>query len=72
MSQTLSTYTLRSELRPMLRLAWPLALGEMGWMLMTLVDTIMVGRMPNSALAIGATSLGGGIFYTIAIFTGGM
>jgi MATE family multidrug resistance protein len=56
----------------MLRLAWPLALGEMGWMLMTVVDTIMVGRMPNSALAIGATSLGNGVFYTIAIFAGGM
>jgi MATE family multidrug resistance protein len=44
----------------------------MGWMLMTIVDTIMVGRMRNSALSIGATSLGGGIFYTLSIFAGGM
>ena len=56
----------------MLRLAWPLALGEMGWMLMTIVDTIMVGRMHNSALAISATGLGGSVFYSLAIFAGGL
>lgn len=67
-----SSTPLRIELRSMLRLAAPLAVGELGWMAMTIVDTIMVGRLPRSAVAIGATSLGSGIFYTVAIFGGGL
>lgn len=70
--QTSSATPLRTELRSMLRLAAPLAVGELGWMAMTIVDTIMVGRLPNSAVAIGATSLGSAIFYTVAIFGGGL
>ena len=35
---------------------------------MGVVDTIMVGRLPDSALAIGATSVGGALFYGVAIF----
>ena len=38
----------------MLRLAVPIVLAEIGWMVMGIVDTIMVGRLPNSAEAIGA------------------
>jgi MATE family multidrug resistance protein len=56
----------------MLRLAAPLAVGELGWMAMSIVDTIMVGRLPESAVAIGATALGSGIFYTFAICGGGL
>jgi len=52
----------------MLRLALPLALTELSWMAMGLVDTMMVGRLPYSAVAIGAVSLGTTIFYTIGIF----
>ena len=52
----------------MLRIALPLALAELGWMSMGVVDTIMVGRLPESALAIGATSVGGALFYGVAIF----
>jgi len=52
----------------MLRIALPLALAELGWMSMGVVDTIMVGRLPESALAIGATSVGGALFYGFAIF----
>ena len=40
----------------------PLALGELGWMSTYIVDAIMVGRMPHSALAISASSLGNSIF----------
>src|SRR5258706_16174215 len=58
---------LRDEIRPMLQLGLPLIFAELGWMCMGIVDTIMVGRLPNSAVAIGATSLGGVIFYTVAI-----
>jgi len=52
----------------MLHLAAPLALTELGWLLMSLVDTIMVGHLPNSAVAIGAVSLGTTLFYTVGIF----
>ena len=51
--------TFRAELAPTLRLALPLVLAEVGWMSMAIVDTMMVGRLPNSAVAIAAVSLGG-------------
>lgn len=49
----------------MLRLASPLALAELGWMAMGTVDTIMAG--PLGPAAIGAGSLGGMLFYPLAI-----
>ena len=61
---------LRREFRPMLFLALPLALAELGWMAMGVVDTIMAGRL--GAAAIGAGSLGGNLFYPIAIFGTGL
>ncbi|HWY68523.1 MAG TPA: MATE family efflux transporter [Terriglobales bacterium] len=61
---------IKSEARSVFTLAWPLVLAEIGWMAMGLVDTIMVGHMPNSAQAIGGVSLGGVIFYTAAMFGG--
>lgn len=54
----------------MLRMAVPMALTELGWVVMGMVDSIMVGHLPNSAVAIGAVSLGTAIFYTIGIFGG--
>lgn len=54
----------------MVRLATPLVLAEVGWMLMGVVDTMVVGRV--SAEAIGAVSLGTMIFYAIGIFAGGL
>jgi len=59
---------MRREFRPMLRLSLPLVLTELSWIVMGLVDTMMVGRLPYSAVAIGAVSLGGIFFYTIGIF----
>jgi MATE family, multidrug efflux pump len=56
----------------MLRLAAPLALTELGWVSMGFVDTVMVGRLPESATAIGAVSLGTTLFYTIGIFGSGI
>ena len=41
----------------MLHIAVPLALAELGWMSMGVVDTIMVGRLPDSAVSIGAASI---------------
>src|SRR5690242_15253179 len=58
---------MRREIRPMLRLAVPLVLAEIGWMAMGIVDTMMVGRLPDSAVAIGAVSLATVLFYTIAM-----
>src|SRR5580693_8144578 len=55
----------RTEIRPMLRLAAPLAMAELGWMAMGFVDTIMAGRL--GAAAIGAGSLGSMLFYPIAV-----
>jgi MATE family multidrug resistance protein len=64
--------TLRTEFRPTLRLAIPLVLAELGWMSMAIVDTMMVGRLPNSAAAISAVSLGGILVHTLAFFGGGL
>lgn len=62
----------RQEFRPTLRLALPLVLAEIGWMSMGIVDTIMVGRLPNSAVAIGATGLGQSLYNSVAIFGAGL
>jgi len=56
----------------MIRLAAPLVLAEIGWVTMGIVDTMMVGRLPNGTEAIGATSLGNVIFYLVGIFGSGM
>jgi len=50
----------------MLRLGAPVVLAEIGWMTMGLVDTMVVGRV--GAEAIGAVSVGTGVFFTVAIF----
>jgi MATE family multidrug resistance protein len=63
---------LRAEVRPTLRLALPLVLAELGWMSMTVVDTMMVGRLPDSAVAMGAVSLGSGVFIVLALFGEGL
>lgn len=49
----------------MLRLAFPVVLAELGWMLMGIVDTIMVG--PLGPEAIGAVGLGSTLFMTIGL-----
>ena len=54
----------------MLRLAAPLAVAELGWMSMGVVDTIMAG--PLGPAAVGTGSLGGMVFYPIAICGTGM
>ena len=49
----------RGELRSLLRLAVPVVLSDLGWMLMGIVDTMMVGRIDRgTAAAIGAVSIG--------------
>lgn len=69
---SISFVALRQDFRLTLRLALPLIAAEVGWMSMGIVDTIMVGRLPDSALAIGATGLGQSLYHSVAIFGGGM
>ena len=56
----------------MLRLALPLILAELGWMLMGVVDTIMVGHLPRPAVTISAVALGQVLYNTIAFGIGGV
>ena len=56
------------DIRAVLRIAIPLAFAELGWMSMSVVDNIMVGRLPDSATAIGSASIGSAFFYAFAIF----
>ena len=55
-----------------MRLALPLVLAELGWMSMAIVDTVMVGHLPDSATAMGAVSLGSNIFIVLALFGAGL
>ena len=57
--------SLKSELRPMWALAWPLVVAELGWMLQGAVDLVMAG--PLGAAAIGACTLGNMLFYPVAV-----
>ncbi len=57
--------TLPGEIKFTARLGGPLALGELGWMSTYIVDALMIGRLPHSALSISASSLGNTIFYAI-------
>jgi len=50
----------------MFKLAWPVVLSEIGWMMMGVVDTIMVGRV--SPEAIGGVSVGSVLHFTVAVF----
>ena len=59
-----------SELRPLMKLAGPVILAEVGWMSMGLVDTVMVG--PLGPAAIAATGMGSGVFTAIVIFGMGL
>src|SRR5437868_8620421 len=71
-TEQMSARPLRSDFRLTLRLALPLIMAEVGWMSMGVVDTIMVGRMPNSAIAIGATGLGQSLYHVIVFLGAGL
>ena len=61
---------IRRELRPMIALAAPVVLAEIGWTTMGLVDTLMVG--PLGPAAIGAVGLGSIVFLAVGIFGMGL
>jgi len=56
---------MRNELRPMLRLALPVIVAEVGWISMGLVDTVMVG--PLGAAAIGAVGTGSILYMAVMV-----
>src|SRR6202162_3020216 len=64
--------TLRKEFPPTVRLDLPLVLGELGWMSIVIVDTVMVGHLAHIATAMGAVSLGSNIFIVLALFGAGL
>ena len=65
-----SVRDLKQELRPMISLAAPVVVAEIGWVAMGLVDTLMVG--PLGPEAIGAVGIGSSIFIGIVIFAMGV
>jgi multidrug resistance protein, MATE family len=60
----------RRELGAMVALAVPVVLSELGWMMMGVVDTVMVGRLGPAA--IGAVALGNAVCYTPSMFGMGL
>jgi multidrug resistance protein, MATE family len=62
--------TFRGELKPMLALAGPVVLAEIGWVSMGIVDTVIVG--PLGPAAIGAVGIGHVLFLALAVFGMGL
>jgi MATE family multidrug resistance protein len=60
----------QGELRPMLALAAPVVIAELGWVAMQIVDTLMVGRLGPDA--IGAVGLAGILFIAVGVFAMGL
>jgi multidrug resistance protein, MATE family len=61
---------LRREFKPMLALAVPVVLAELGWVTMGIVDVLMVGRL--GAEAIGAVGVGSSVFMAVCVFAMGL
>lgn len=57
---------LGTTLRAMVRLALPVVLAELGWMLQGVVDVVMVGRL--GPVAIAAVALGNALYYAPSLF----
>jgi len=68
----LQSKDIRAELPALLHLAIPLIAGELGWIAMSVVDTIMVGRLPNSAVSMAAAALSQVLFNTFTFGIGGV
>jgi MATE family multidrug resistance protein len=64
--------SIRNQIRSVLTLALPLILAELGWMSMGIVDTMMVGHMPNPALAMSAAALGHVLYNTLGFGIAGV
>src|SRR6188508_3345909 len=58
--------SIRTEFLPMLKIAIPVVMAELGWMAMGVVDTVMVG--PLGPEAISAAGVGNSMHIAFAIF----
>jgi len=58
--------SIRAELVPMLKIAVPVVMAELGWMTMGVVDTVMVG--PLGPQAISASGVGNSMHIAFVIF----
>jgi MATE family multidrug resistance protein len=58
------------ELRPMLSLAAPVIIAELGWVTMSVVDMLMVGWLGPDA--IGAVGIASSLFIAVAVFAMGL
>jgi MATE family multidrug resistance protein len=58
--------SIRTEFMPMLKIAIPVVIAELGWMSMGVVDTVMVG--PLGPEAISAAGVGNSVHFAFAIF----
>ena len=65
-------FAIRREIAPMLHLALPLVMAEVGWMSMGVIDTVMVGHLPHPAMTISAAALGQVLYNTLAFGIGGV
>ncbi|MBQ01410.1 MAG: MATE family efflux transporter [Acidobacteria bacterium] len=63
---TATLTNLRRELGPMVRLAVPVVVAELGWIAMGVVDVAMVGRLGPEA--IGAVGVGSVLFFAVVVF----
>ncbi len=63
-------YTNKNELIETLKLSWPVSLGQLGHIMLGVVDSLMVGHVSASALA--AASLVNGIFFLVIVLGIGM
>ena len=63
---TMPLGAVRREVKPMIALAVPVVVAELGWIAMGIVDIGMVGRL--GAEAIGAVGVGSMLFLTLAVF----
>ncbi len=60
----------RAQILPTLKLAGPVIIAELGWMLMGVVDLVMVGRLGTDAIA--GVGLGNIVFFSVTVFGIGM
>ncbi len=64
-TQTGTAVSLGAQLRGLLALAIPVVFSELGWMAMSVVDTMMVGHL--GAVAIGSVGLANACYYSPAL-----
>ena len=67
---TLIGKALSAELRPMLSVAFPIVVAEVGWVAMQIVDIAMVGHLGPEA--IGAVGVGSALYLALAVFGMGL